>query len=105
MTTNTILISITRYLHAKHDHEIDPNAANLPSLLKQVIEKSDDNVLHDYWHDYSKSIGNHQEQTPVLSNAHSVKISTKQRNIKEKTELSINSIKRRIQKYTKGRKI
>lgn len=54
MNADEILISMGRYLHAKHDIELDLTSPKLNVQIKRYVEKmgSTDNVLKSYWEDY-----------------------------------------------------
>jgi len=104
MNANNILISITRYIHAKYDYEINTNAVNLPLLLKQVIDQFDDRVLDEYWQDYLNSKDSQDDHIPYVSDVNEETSSEKDDTPEEKTHTSTNRIKRRMDEYRQERK-
>lgn len=67
MNANNILTNITRYIHAKYDHETNHNAVDLPLLLKRSVEKFDDDILYEYWNEYLKPLEFKHRKCLILS--------------------------------------
>lgn len=104
MNANNILVSITRYIHAKYDYEINTDAVDLPLLLKQLVDQFHDSVLDEYWQDYLNSEESEDQNIPSANDANEETNSEKGGIQEEKTYTSINRIKRRMNEYRQERK-